>query len=149
MIRERILSSVLLPAPFRPMIPTTSPAAMSKVTSRRAQKVSGGRRRGRCASRAAGRRKAPAERLADGPVRDSSAAEAVFLPEVPNPNYGVAHERLSDDIGEGPLHAPEVERARNKHEQGDGRARDEDRPGPSSPSRGAPSGTLRRPRPSD
>ena len=30
MIRERIFSSVLLPAPLRPMMPTTSPARMSK-----------------------------------------------------------------------------------------------------------------------
>ena len=41
-IRERIFSSVLFPAPFRPMIPTTSPRRTSKDTSRRAQiEVSG------------------------------------------------------------------------------------------------------------
>ena len=36
----RIFSSVLLPAPLRPMMPTTSPAATSKETSRSAQKSS-------------------------------------------------------------------------------------------------------------
>ncbi len=38
-MRERILSSVLLPAPLRPMMPTTSPASTSKLTSFRAQIV--------------------------------------------------------------------------------------------------------------
>ena len=37
---ERILSSVLLPAPLRPMMPTTSPFLMSNSTSLSAQKVS-------------------------------------------------------------------------------------------------------------
>ncbi len=36
-IRDRILSSVVLPAPLRPMMPTTSPGAISNETSRRAQ----------------------------------------------------------------------------------------------------------------
>ncbi len=36
-IRDRIFSSVLLPAPFRPMIPTTSPGFTSKDTSFSAQ----------------------------------------------------------------------------------------------------------------
>ena len=40
MIRESSLSSVLLPAPFRPMIPTTSPGATVKFTLRRAQSTS-------------------------------------------------------------------------------------------------------------
>ena len=39
-MRERILSSVLLPAPLRPMMPTTSPSLTSKETSLRAQMVS-------------------------------------------------------------------------------------------------------------
>ena len=37
-IRDRIFRSVLLPAPFRPMMPTTSPTRTSKLTSRSAQK---------------------------------------------------------------------------------------------------------------
>ena len=37
-MRERILSRVLFPAPLRPMIPTTSPRLTSKETSSRAQK---------------------------------------------------------------------------------------------------------------
>ena len=36
-IRERIFSSVDLPAPFRPMMPTTSPGFTSKLTSLSAQ----------------------------------------------------------------------------------------------------------------
>src|SRR5262245_47621151 len=36
-IRDRIFSSVDLPAPLRPMTPTTSPGATSKLTSLRAQ----------------------------------------------------------------------------------------------------------------
>ena len=39
-MRERILSSVLLPAPLRPMMPTTSPRLISKDTSRNAQNSS-------------------------------------------------------------------------------------------------------------
>src|SRR5437660_580599 len=38
-MRERILSSVLLPAPLRPMMPTTSPRFTSKLTSFSAQKA--------------------------------------------------------------------------------------------------------------
>ena len=37
-MRARILSSVLLPAPLRPMIPTVSPALISNETSLSAQK---------------------------------------------------------------------------------------------------------------
>ena len=36
-MRERILSNVLLPAPLRPMMPTTSPLSTSNETSRSAQ----------------------------------------------------------------------------------------------------------------
>src|SRR5215510_5726484 len=39
-MRERILSSVDLPAPLRPMTPTTSPVATSKLTFSSAQMVS-------------------------------------------------------------------------------------------------------------
>ena len=39
-MRLRILSRVLLPAPLRPMMPTTSPFWMSKSTSLSAQNVS-------------------------------------------------------------------------------------------------------------
>ncbi len=41
-MREMILSSVLLPAPFRPMMPTTSPCPTSNDTSRSAQIISSG-----------------------------------------------------------------------------------------------------------
>src|SRR6185503_1112742 len=37
-MRDRILSRVLFPAPFAPMMPTTSPTPTSKLTSRSAQK---------------------------------------------------------------------------------------------------------------
>jgi hypothetical protein len=39
-IRERIFSSVLLPAPFRPTMPSTCPCSSSNDTSRSAQIVS-------------------------------------------------------------------------------------------------------------
>ena len=39
-VPARILSSVLLPAPFAPMMPTASPAATSKLTSRSTQRDS-------------------------------------------------------------------------------------------------------------
>src|ERR1035438_917366 len=38
-MRDRIFSSVLLPAPLRPMTPMTSPCPMSNDTSRKAQKL--------------------------------------------------------------------------------------------------------------
>jgi hypothetical protein len=38
-MRDKILSSVDLPAPLRPMMPTASPGAMSNDTSSSAQKV--------------------------------------------------------------------------------------------------------------
>jgi hypothetical protein len=41
-MRERILSSVLFPAPLRPMMPMTSPARTLNVTSRNAQKSPSG-----------------------------------------------------------------------------------------------------------
>jgi hypothetical protein len=40
-IRDRILSRVLFPAPFRPITPSTSPGATVSDTSRRAQSASG------------------------------------------------------------------------------------------------------------
>ena len=44
MIFERIFSSVLLPAPLRPMMPTTSPSSTLKETLRSAQRISLGAR---------------------------------------------------------------------------------------------------------
>jgi len=46
---DMILSNVLFPAPFRPMMPSTSPSSSSKLTSARAQKCSPNRR-ARCSS---------------------------------------------------------------------------------------------------
>jgi len=39
-MRDRIFSRVDLPAPLRPMMPTTSPGSMEKETSRNAQNSS-------------------------------------------------------------------------------------------------------------
>ena len=50
-MRLRILSRVLLPAPLRPMMPTTSPFMMSKDRSRKAQNVSLDARRKGCRAR--------------------------------------------------------------------------------------------------
>jgi hypothetical protein len=60
-IRDRIFRSVLFPAPFRPMMPTTSPCSTVKSTSRRAQKsdVAAFDRAGAPVSRAAARRADP------------------------------------------------------------------------------------------
>jgi hypothetical protein len=53
-MRESTFSRVLLPAPFLPMIPTTSPRRISKETPSRAQIVLSGRRAFDAASRRSG-----------------------------------------------------------------------------------------------
>src|SRR5512135_404929 len=107
-ILARSLSSVLLPAPLRPMIPTISPWQTSKSTSRSAQKVSrscwpspkGCRRRCMIASR-----------------RDDGRVElweiAYFLPR---PRTEIA--MVLDDIGEVPLLLLEDDRAEPEDQGG-------------------------------
>src|SRR5215472_12670649 len=68
-MRDRILSSVLFPAPFLPMMPITSPWAILKLTSSKAQKTQGfsltisfsgwrmSRRKGACAARSTSSRR--------------------------------------------------------------------------------------------
>src|SRR5450759_592409 len=130
-MRASILSNVLLPAPFRPMIPTTSPAETSKSTSRSAQKVSGRTRLDTMRfARVLGHRAAPAS------VSRMVLYEPFRLPR----RYSFPRSRtrttasltngLSDNIGKRPLHPPKEERARNNHEQSDGSTDEENRPGP-------------------
>src|SRR5512135_3658663 len=116
-IRVRSLSSVLLPAPLRPMIPTTSPWRISKSTSRSAQKASrscwpspkGCRRRCTIASR-----------------RDVERVELwAIVYFLPRPRTEMA--TVLDDIGEVPLLQLEDDRA-EPEDQGGRRRRIGQRP---------------------
>src|SRR5581483_9809500 len=122
---ERSLSRVLLPAPFRPMMPMTSPTRTSKETSRSAQKT-------RCA--AAGWSRAPRSRChADrapaardsrrDPNRVGWASEYCLLRRSTRMAMSVMLGR-SDDVRESALDPAEVTQAAQQqpddHERGDG-----------------------------
>src|SRR5437660_7505668 len=82
-MRLRILSRVDLPAPFRPMMPTTSPCLTSKETSFRAQKSSEGRgRRSEVAKLGAGSRELGAGSWELGAWSAELGAGSTELPEV-------------------------------------------------------------------
>ena len=131
-IRERIFRSVLLPAPFRPMIPDDLARGRCRSRRRGAPRRSSARPRPATMrlAMAAGHRAAPgvASRGIVS-VRGRSTAEAVLLTEVASGARlrTSLHRRPSDDIREGPLHPPEIERPRQKKDQRHGRARDQDR----------------------
>ena len=122
-MRERILSSVLLPAPLRPMIPTTSPAATLNVTSRSAQSV-----------------RAPLARFDDRPrrrCRDRAAACDIASRKDPyvntpraDPNWycfpSASTRIVSDDIGEGMFHPLEHHHAAYEEDGGDGNGRSDE-----------------------
>ena len=91
-MRDRIFSSVLLPAPLRPMMPTTSPRAISNDTSSSAQNsVASGGLRGR-ATHAHGRRDSAVDGVAQ---RDGSSrlprADAVALGQMLDANDDIGH----------------------------------------------------------
>ena len=117
---ESTLSSVLLPAPLRPMIPSTSPCLTSRSTSLSAQSSS------EVCVAAPGWRMRSSGRLAactsvSRSVRYACAlaADAVHLAETDGAQGDVAH-RLHH-IGEHALHALEVEQAAEEqhHDHGD------------------------------
>ena len=104
------MSSVLLPAPLRPMMPSTSPCLTSRSTSLSAQRSSR-RVRGRARvadalDRSLGRLH---QRVAQRAVRLALAADAVHLAETDGAQGDITHGL--HHIGEHPLHALEVEEA--------------------------------------
>ena len=88
-MRDRILSSVLLPAPLRPMMPTTSPRVISNETSSSAQMWA----LAAALRRTNGARDEPRERVAQraGACADFGADD-VALAEMFDANGGVGHE---------------------------------------------------------
>src|SRR5688572_23397983 len=110
-MRERILSSVLLPEPLRPMIPTTSPCATSNETSSSAQKRSGACRWLR----------RPNDRPTPRTLSTSASRIVRWVARAPSwyclPRFATrmagwssTDAATSDDIGERPFHASEEER---------------------------------------
>ena len=91
-MRESTLRRVLFPAPFRPMMPTTSPTVTSKVTSLRAQNRSAGRGVGRALNGIRG--KAP-EDGDDGfscrLVRRASVSEPILLTQTAHSDRESGH----------------------------------------------------------
>ena len=135
-MRDRILSRVLLPAPLRPMMPTTSPWPTSNETSRSAQIASlEGRPSFRPRQLAhAGRRAVSSEIASRSVLYRACLADAVLLAETFDPDRVEA----SDDVRKRLLHPPEVERAadeqgqrrqdRDRDHRGQERSRAEQRP---------------------
>ena len=117
-MRDRIFSSVVLPAPFRPMMPSTSPAATSKrdVVERPDPSRARGCRAARDGSAGAPLR---GDRVAQRPVEHVALAEPVALAEVAD----LTRSRGSDDVGERTLHAAEVEQPRRRARRAARRAR--------------------------
>src|SRR5262245_14575560 len=103
-MRLSIFSKVLLPAPFRPMIPITSPFLTSKETSLRAQNVSV------CA-------------FLKGCLNRSTitSRKLGLFSELWVSSYDFASPRMdiatSDDIRKPPFHTLERKRTKQKHEQ--------------------------------
>src|SRR5918911_368345 len=101
-MRERIFSSVVLPAPLRPITPTAWPRATSKPTSSSAQISS---RRTRCRrSRRKARRASPSS--SSRSVRKATCSPIAYCFARPRTEI-----TRSDDIGEAPLGAGEVDGA--------------------------------------
>ena len=124
-MRDRILSSVLLPAPLRPMMPTTSPCWTSNDTSFSAQSVVvRARAPPRRARRAAAPRRRVASRASAGIA--AAAADPVALAEP----LGADGDGSSDDVGERALDAAEVESPPTTSDDDDGDGRDEGHPRP-------------------
>ena len=129
-MRERIFSSVLLPAPLRPMMPTTSPCSTSNETSFSAQIRSPARARPVRGSATAAA--SDAERILVRVSRRSRYACA-------RPSGTACRVRRSADrglvrahlrpLGERPLHAPEVERAADENHGRRARRDSDHRPG--------------------
>ncbi len=115
-MRERILSSVLLPAPLRPMMPSVAPDTTSNETSRSDHSVfassplsrrSPERRERLRGSRDGRPRERRGERLSKG-VRGGRFTELVALSESGGTDDDVGPHG-SDDVGERALRSPEVE----------------------------------------
>src|ERR1700689_365665 len=105
-MRDRIFSRVLLPAPFRPIMPTTSPCLTSKLTSFRAMNCS-------------------TSLLRNGWRSLSSIVSAMVecFTVLRSMRYALETPRMeiarSDDIGEPPFHALESDRPHDKDQQRD------------------------------
>src|SRR5919198_4044066 len=114
-IRERTRRSVVLPAPFRPMIPSTSPSRTSKETSSSAQMCSRGVRPVRSVRR-------PCTRWS----RSVSIAECIcpirYCFERPTTSMAMLVVVSSDQVGEVALDAAEVPEPAQHHRDRDAEA---------------------------
>src|ERR1043166_2171248 len=113
-IRDRIFKSVLLPAPLRPMIPTTSPLFTSNDTSLSAQNVFRALRSNGCRNR----------RMITSPNVGRTSPLSAMLYDLARLRIEIA--RL-DDIRKPPLHLPKHTRPDYEHQHGR-RARIQNRP---------------------
>src|SRR5574341_1929918 len=120
-IRERILSKVLFPAPFRPMMPTICPCGISKEASRSAQMISDPPRRPFRLNRF----RTPPERKSRRVSYTWLSASMRYFFDRARALMAVA--LISDHVREGAFHAAEVDQS--SHEQQDDH-RDTDRDGP-------------------
>src|SRR5437879_587325 len=111
-IREMTFSRVLLPAPLRPTIPTTSPSPTLKVTSFRDQKCS--------RPAASGNRKLPRNRRSGEANRRASTSRKPRRSESRGSTYAFDKCSIwrigctSNNVGETPLHSPEDQQTKNK-----------------------------------
>src|SRR5689334_10663764 len=109
-IRDRTFSSVLLPAPFGPTIPITSPTSTSKLTSRSAQNCGAALPPFRCWSRRHGD-----DRVAMSDSRkDDTPIGAPIVYRLPSPSTAMA---TLDDIRKSPFDTEEIRRTHDEKDQ--------------------------------
>src|SRR5689334_7032108 len=114
-MRDRIFSSVDLPAPLRPMMPSTSPCFTSKLTSFSAQKRwSAATLPRNWPTRLSGARITSVS--VSTKVCVCGAADAPSTYSLPRPSATTGCMAL-DDVGETPLHPQEVLHADDQHHQ--------------------------------
>ena len=149
-IRDRIFSSVLLPAPLRPMMPTTSPAPhLERDVLEGPENVVLGSSRSCEPTHAADTGAATvlhervAERRSSAPGADRARTSCRAARR--GSPFRIS---FSDDIGEDPLHAAEVEHPGDEDHRGHDRARGDQRSRARRARRGAPNGSPRRRPPS-
>src|ERR671919_82765 len=116
-ILETIFSSVLLPAPLRPISPTISPRATSKLTSLRAwNKLRSSRGPREPWNGAASIAMSVSRRVR---YRGACRGSRRYVLVTPSARIAISLMRASHDVGEGFFHSPEVVRSTDQQNEGD------------------------------
>src|SRR4029450_1902326 len=130
-MRDRILSSVVLPAPLWPMMLTTSPRLISKSTSRSAQNsstVSPSTMARPCSMSVPLRNALRKPRATTSTNTEPTSARWPMMNFLPSFSARMATSDMSDDVGKGAFAAAEGMRAPHQNDRDDDEADQETRP---------------------